>query len=182
MPHAGKLYGRTIENRLRTRVESIIEEWQHEFRPGNSTIDLIFTIKMILEKSWEWGKEKFALFIDMEKAFHRVNRQALSETISDEYYSMPSKLVRIIKNMYLTYSCKVRNPGSESGWFEIMTGVKQGRCGIALSEVLFILFMDKCMRNIGVGRFQEETLAYADDVAVVADSIIDLQETLHKWH
>ena len=64
--------------------------------------------------------------------------------------------------MYLTNSCKVRNRGSESGWFEIMTGVKQGA---VISHLLFILFMDKCMRNIGLGRYHEETLAYADDVA-----------------
>ena len=49
-----------------------------------------------------------------------------------------------------------------------MTGVKQGD---VISPLLFILFMDKCMRNIGVGRYHEETLAYADHVAVVADSI-----------
>ena len=59
-----------------------------------------------------------------------------------------------------------------------MTGVKQGN---VISPLLFILFMDKCMRNTGVGRFHEETLAYADDVAVIADSITDLQEILHKW-
>ena len=179
LSHAGKLYGRIIENRLRTHVESIIGEWQHGFRAGKSTIDLIFTIKMILEKSWEWGKEKFALFIDMEKAFDRVNRQFLWETMSDKYYSIPPKLVRIIKIMYLTNSCKVRNLGSQSGWFEIMIG---GKHSDVISPLLFILFMDKCMRDIGVERFHEETLATADDVAVVADSITDLQEILHKWH
>ena len=70
--------------------------------------------------------------------------------------------------MYLKNSCKVRYPKSERGWFEIMTGVKQGD---VTSPLLFILVMDKCMRNIGVGRYHEETLAYADHVAVVADSI-----------
>ena len=115
----------------------------------------------------------------MEKAFDGVNREALWETISDEYYSIPPKLVRIIKNMYLTNSCKVRNPGSESGWLEITTGVKQGD---VISLLLFILCMDKCMRNIGVGRYYEETLAYADDVALVADSITDLQGILNQWH
>ena len=174
-----EMYGRIIENGLRTLIESIIGESQHGFRPGKNTIDLIFTIKMLLDKSWEWGKEKFALFIDMENPFSRVNRQALWETISDEYYPIPPKVVRIIKNMYLTNSCKVRNPGSESGWFEIMTGAKQGD---VISPFLFILFMDKCLRVIGVERFHEEILAYADDVVVVADSITDLQEILHKWH
>ena len=81
--------------------------------------------------------------------------------------------------MYLTNSCKVRNPGSESGWFEIMTGVKQGD---VISPLLFIHSIDKYIKNTGVGRFHEEILAYADDVAVVADSITDLREILHKWH
>ena len=81
--------------------------------------------------------------------------------------------------MYLTNSCKVRNPGSESGWFEIMTGVKQGD---VISPLLFIHSIDKYIKNTGAGRFHEEILAYADDVAVVADSITDLQEILHKWH
>ena len=97
LSHAGKMYGRITENRLRTHVESIIGEWQHGFRPGKSTTDLIFTIKMILEKSWECGREKFAFFIDMENPFARVNRQAQWETISDEYYPITPKLVRIIK-------------------------------------------------------------------------------------
>ena len=111
LSHVGNLYGGSIESRLRTHVESIIGEWQHGLRPGKSTIDLIFTIKMIPEKSWELGGGKFALFIDMEKAFDRGNREALWETISDEYYSILPKLVRIIKNMYLVSSCKLRNPG-----------------------------------------------------------------------
>ena len=111
LSHVGNLYGGIIENRLRTHVESIIGEWQHGRRPGKSTIDLIFTLKMIPEKSWEWGRDKFALFIDMEKAFDRINREALWETISDEYYSILPKVVRIIKNIYLVSSCKLRNPG-----------------------------------------------------------------------
>ena len=102
---------RTDYERMLTASLAARKEWQHGLRPGKSTIDLIFTIKMILEKSWEWGRDKFALFIDMEKALDRVNREALWETISDEYYSILPKLVRIIKNMYLVSSCKLRIPG-----------------------------------------------------------------------
>ena len=42
------------------------------------------------------------------------------------------------------------------------------------------MFMDKYIRNIGVGH-HGETLAYADDVSVVVDSIKDIQEII-KWH
>ena len=32
-----------------------------------------FLVKMLLEKSWEWGIDKYALFIDLEKAFDRLD-------------------------------------------------------------------------------------------------------------
>ena len=58
-------------------MENVLCESQHGFRPGKSTNDLIFTFKIMLEKSWEWGINKLALFTDMEKAFDRVKREGL---------------------------------------------------------------------------------------------------------
>ena len=55
----------------------------------------------------------------------------------------------------------------ESDSFDIKIGVRQGD---VLSPSLFIIFMDKCIRDIdGRGR-GVETLAYTDDVALVTDS------------
>ena len=34
-----------------------------------STTNQIFTLKQILEKSWEYGKDLFACFVDLEKAY-----------------------------------------------------------------------------------------------------------------
>ena len=50
-------------------VEGILNDSQYGFSPGRGTSDAIFVVKMILEKSWEWGADKYALFIDLEKAF-----------------------------------------------------------------------------------------------------------------
>ena len=55
----------------------ILDDCQFEFRPGRSTTDAVFTVKMLLEKCWEWGAVKYALFIDLEKVFDRVNRSLL---------------------------------------------------------------------------------------------------------
>ena len=52
-------------------MEEKLQESQYGFRPGRGTSDLIFTVKMILEKSWEWDISRVALFIDMGKAFDR---------------------------------------------------------------------------------------------------------------
>ena len=37
-------------------------------RPGRGTNDMIFTLKMIFEKSWEFNKDKYIAFLDLEKA------------------------------------------------------------------------------------------------------------------
>ena len=102
LSHAGKLYKQIFDSFI--IAESFIGEWQQGWKPGKSTIDLIF--KMIFEKSMVWRQGQLALFIDKEKAFDKVNREALWETMSEKDYSIPPKLVWIIKNMYLTNICK----------------------------------------------------------------------------
>ena len=49
---------------------------------------------MMLEKSWEWGISKVALFIDFEKAFDRVNRGRLLQILQDTLYDISTNLVR----------------------------------------------------------------------------------------
>ena len=92
LSHVGKIYTRIIEMRLRGYVESKLGESQYGFRPGRSTTDLIFALKMCLEKSWEWNIEKFILFMDLEKAFDRIRRQNLWNILGDRYYGIPTKL------------------------------------------------------------------------------------------
>ena len=58
-------------------MESKLEDGQCGFRPGHSTTDQIFTLKQIFEKSWEYGKDLFACFVDLEKAYDRVSRDKL---------------------------------------------------------------------------------------------------------
>ena len=52
--------------------ESKLENDPCGFCPGRSTMDQIFTLKQIFEKSWEYGKDLLASFVDLEKAYDRV--------------------------------------------------------------------------------------------------------------
>ena len=69
----GKVYAKCLERKCRETVKSKLEDGQCGFRPGRSTTDQIFTLKQIFEKSWEYGKDLFACFVDLEKAYDLVS-------------------------------------------------------------------------------------------------------------
>lgn len=75
---ASKIYERILERRLRRIVEDKFGEWQHGFRSGRSTTDLIFYMRMLTEKTIEWSDKVFVTFIDLEKAFDRIERRRRS--------------------------------------------------------------------------------------------------------
>ena len=64
-----KVYAKCLEKKCRKIVESKLKDGQCSFRLGRSTMNQIFTLKQIFEKSWEYGKDLFACFVDLEKAY-----------------------------------------------------------------------------------------------------------------
>jgi len=133
---------------------------------------------MILEKCWEWGIDKYALFIDLQKAFHIVNRSLLWRILQENYYDVPAKLVSVIRNVDSHCISKVRTQKVESAGFNIEPGVRQGD---VLSPLLFMIFTDKCIREVRIGASGEETLLYTNDVVVVANTRADIQDVAKRW-
>ena len=78
------------------------------------TTDAAFVVKMMLEKSWEWGISKVALFIDFEKSFDRVDRGSLWQIIQDPHYDITIKFGRVIRSMYGKSTSKIITQGIES--------------------------------------------------------------------
>ena len=94
----GKVYAKCLERKCREIVESKLEDGQCGFRPGRSTTDQIFTLKQIFEKSWEYGKDLFACFVDLEKAYDRVSRDKLWKVL--QKYGVDGQLLRAISSFY----------------------------------------------------------------------------------
>ena len=61
-----------LERKYPEIVELKLEDCQCGFCPGRSTTDQIFTLRQIFEKSWEYAKDVFACFVDLEKAYDQV--------------------------------------------------------------------------------------------------------------
>ena len=108
----GKVYAKCLERKCREIVESKLEDGQCGFRPGRSTTDQIFTLKQIFEKSWEYGKDLFACFVDLEKAYDRVPRDKLWKVLQE--YGVDGQLLRAIKSFYCRPEVCVRVNGKQS--------------------------------------------------------------------
>ena len=74
---AYKVVSNIIFDRLLPYVENNIKDYQCGFFKGISTMDQIFTLKQILEKTLEYAVETYHLLIDFQAAYDRVNRDRL---------------------------------------------------------------------------------------------------------
>ena len=57
-------------------TESLIDDEEVGFRAGRGCVDQIFTLKKIGEKAQEKKCKVYMGFIDLERAYDRVNKEA----------------------------------------------------------------------------------------------------------
>lgn len=178
----GKVFARIIERRCRVIVEPNIQETQCGFRTGRGTTDQIFTLQQILEKSWEFAKPVYTLFIDLEKAYDRVPREILWKVLKE--YGIHGQLLSSIQSLYNNCKSCVRINGNKSDYFQVQVGLRQG---CVLSPLLFMVFMDKISRTsanpagVKIGDVKVDSLLFADDVARLAQSTAGLQSALNQF-
>ena len=73
--HVLKVLERVVESLIRKRVE--INDMQFGFMPGRGTTDAIFILRQLQEKHLAANKTLYMAFVDLEKAFDRVPRNAI---------------------------------------------------------------------------------------------------------
>ncbi|XP_065562387.1 uncharacterized protein LOC136028473 [Artemia franciscana] len=78
---------------LQQKLDQHLRDEQHGFQSGRSCVDLIFTVRMLVEDSREWNKKLYLLFIDLEKAFDSADREILWKIL--KYYGIPPKIVEL---------------------------------------------------------------------------------------
>ena len=98
-------------------------------------VDHIFTLKQIGEKAKKKKCKMYVGFIDLEKAYDRVNRETLWQVL--RMCDVGGKLLSGIKSMYVDSSDCVRIKGGVSEQFTIDRGVRQG-CIMSLGCSLYI--------------------------------------------
>ena len=108
-----KIYAEIFVDRVRRVTGGLTDDEQGVFRAGRGCVDQIFTLKQIGEKAREKKCRVYVDFIDLKKAYDRVNREALWHVL--RMYDMGSKLLSL---------CQSKR--GENEWFKIDRGLDRG--------------------------------------------------------
>ena len=98
MCHVAKLYESVLEARLRRATEDKPGPWQHGFRKGVVTCDMVFALRQLIEKHWEFNQPLYVAFLDLDKAFDRIPRGNLWRELNT--YEILMDLKRAIESTY----------------------------------------------------------------------------------
>ena len=64
-----------LDVRLRRATEDKLGPWQHGFRKGVGTCDMIFALRQLIEKHWEFNKPLYIAFLDLEKSVRQDTKR-----------------------------------------------------------------------------------------------------------
>ena len=174
----GKLLDKII---LYTYSDSFITmDHQFGFKKQHSTTQCTFVVNEVIKYYNRNGSTVRAVLLDASKAFDRVHYVKLFRL------QLPIKLcllvLKCILNMYTNQKIRVKWGNKVTPDVGISNGVKQG--GV-LSPVLFTVYLDELLRRMSNSRFGCYidnifcgTLAYADDVIILAPSVASLRGML----
>ena len=156
------------------------EQNQFGFKKGHSTDLCTYTLKETINYYTRLGSPVFIAFLDLEKAFDKVNHDKLFKILLKR--KTPVYIVELLMYWYSQQQFQIRWNGRLSRGFRATNGIRQG--GL-LSPFLFNLYIDGLsfkLNRLGIGCYINNVcvnhICYADDIVVLAPSVLALQRIL----
>ena len=156
---------------------------QFGFVKGLSTTHSCLLLKEIIH-NYSMNKGKvFSCFIDLSKAFDRVNHFKLCNMLLNR--GVPSDITKLILSYLNNQSARIKWCNSTGEFLGMNQGVRQG--GV-LSPLLFKLYIDDILNELvkldvgcKFGLSRVNAIAYADDIVLISNSIETLEIIYKKF-
>jgi len=149
--HTAKIVAKILRRRIEKKIEDVLGEDQFGFRSGKGIRDAVGMLRIISERTLEIDEELSVCFIDWQKAFDRVNWTKLMQILEEIGTDWRER--RLISNLYMAQSIKVRLNRGETRSVKTGRGVRQRCC---LSPILFNLYSEYLTKEVleGLGDFK----------------------------
>ena len=179
-----RLYGKIIKYYLEEEYKNKEYEIQAGFRSGRSTVDNVFVVKQLIEKTNYMKQQVHFSFVDLEKAYDTVPLNKLWEALND--MEIDKRITSAIKELYKDAESKVKIGKTMSKGIKVTKGLRQG---CSMSPTLFKIYLhrtildwlSKCSgMGIPVGNDSIYTLLFADDQVVISQDYEDMEYMLRK--
>ena len=176
-----KLFEKCIQLPLVNSLK--IHRNQFGFRQHTSTNMTVTVVKEIIYNYKQAGSTVFGGFIDLSKAFDKVNHRKLLNTIFSNSDLSPN-LKLVIQSFLLNQSAYINFNGFKSDVHHIGNGCRQGGINSPLFFNFYINNMIKSIVNTKIGcqlaLNNYNIIAYADDLILLSPSQSGLQYLLNK--
>jgi hypothetical protein len=139
----GKLFTSILNNRILDwdRKHNIITDAQFGFKPGNSTIDVIFVLQSLTNKTLKKrGGRLYCCLIDYRKAFDLIGRSKVWGKIIRQGIT-GKKMIKVICSFYENIKTCVKHNGYSSDYLKNDIGLFQGE---VLFLLLYALYINDC--------------------------------------
>ena len=121
---------------MKTDILKDIQNSQAAYQEGRSTNEQILALKQIIEKSSEYNKPIYIVFIDYLKAFDSVSQDSVWKAL--ERTSINKNYIKLLQALYKNVKAYVRTDSGIKKEIDIKRGVRQG---CVLSCFMFILLI-----------------------------------------
>lgn len=155
---------------------------QTGFLPDRSTLHNLFVVQHLAHHALHVQRPHHGVFLDVEAAYDTTNHAEMVDTLLSQ--ELPQHLVRGIAGMYQGLQYQVVANGAVAKPFPVGVGVKQG---CPLSPILYNLYvqpLSAALSSLKKGpcfpgvEGHHPDFHYADDIALVAEALPDLQSLL----
>jgi len=181
-----KWYTAVLRGRILPAVSSNLPDFNRGFTCEGTCAQAVLALTTVLEREVRVRTECFVCFVDIRKAFPRVRRELLWKRMLE--VGCPVYLVRAVMALYEETRATVRTPEGYTPIFLIEQGTREG---CILSPLLFLIFFASSLEHmrtveladgaVMLGTMVAFIILFADDVALIARSIEDLQKLLDAW-